>query len=52
VHFVSPVDIGLLLPSVTCHEYTPFNFLGITDKDVNQARDVLWAVAKLASLIP
>jgi hypothetical protein len=46
------VDVGILLPEVTCMEYTPFNFFGITEKDVNQARDVLWVVAKLAALIP
>jgi hypothetical protein len=46
------VDVSLLLEDATCHEYTPFNFLGINESDVKRAKDVLWAISKLAQLVP
>jgi hypothetical protein len=52
VHFVSPIDVGLEVPAVTCVEYTPFNFFGINETDVKDAKDILWFVSKIASLLP
>jgi hypothetical protein len=52
VHFVSPIDVGIEVPAVTCVEYTPFNFFGINETDVKDAKEILWFVSKIASLLP
>jgi hypothetical protein len=36
--------VSPLVENVTCERFTPFNFYGVTSKDLYDALGVLWAI--------